>query len=62
VRLVASQLILSGLSYNARCLIIGLEVLSDRRIFVSALFARDILVGMVDCAGLAIMLRFEEFP
>jgi hypothetical protein len=28
----------------------------------SALFVRDILVGRVDCADLALMLRFEEVP
>jgi hypothetical protein len=36
-------------AYDARCLLIGLEVLSDRRIVASALFTRDILVGRVDC-------------
>jgi hypothetical protein len=41
---------------------IGLEVLSGRRIVASALFARDILVGRVDCLDLALMLRFEEVP
>jgi hypothetical protein len=46
--------------YDTRCLLIGLEVLSDRRIVASALFARDILVGRVDCLDLALMLRFEE--
>jgi hypothetical protein len=49
-------------AYDARCLLIGLEVLSDRRIVATALLARDILVGMVDCADLALMLRFEEVP
>jgi hypothetical protein len=49
-------------AYDARCLLIGLEVLSDRRIVASALFARDILVGRVDCPDLALMLRFEEVP
>jgi hypothetical protein len=48
--------------YNARCLITGLEVLSDRRIVACALFARDILVGRVDCADIVLMLRFEEVP
>jgi hypothetical protein len=47
-------------AYDARCLLIGLEVLSDRRIVPSAIFARDILVGRVDCVDLALMLRFEE--
>jgi hypothetical protein len=48
-------------AYDARCLLIGLEVLSDRRIATSsALFARDILVGRVDCPVLALMLRYEE--
>jgi hypothetical protein len=46
-------------AYDARCLLIGLEVLSDRRIVASALFARDILVGMVDSVDLALILRFE---
>jgi hypothetical protein len=49
-------------AYDARCLLIGLEVLSDRRIVASAIFARDILVGRVDCVDLALMLRFEEVP
>jgi hypothetical protein len=49
-------------AYDARCLLIGLEVLSDRRIVDSSLFARDILFGRVDCADLALMLRFEEVP
>jgi hypothetical protein len=49
-------------TYDARCLLIGLEELSDRRIVASALFARDILVGRVDCADLALMLRFEKVP
>jgi hypothetical protein len=47
-------------AYDARCLLIGLEVLSDRKIVASAVFARDILVGRVDCPDLALMLRFEE--
>jgi hypothetical protein len=45
---------------DARCLLVGLEVLSDRRIIASALFARDILVGRVHCADLALILRFKE--
>jgi hypothetical protein len=48
--------------YDARCLLIRLEVLSDRRIVTSALFARDIFVGWVDCADLAFQLRFEKVP
>jgi hypothetical protein len=48
--------------YDARCLLISLEVLFDRRIVASTLFARDILVDRVDCAVLALMLRFEEVP
>jgi hypothetical protein len=43
--------------YDARCLLIGLEVLSD-----SFLFARDILIGRAVCADLALMLRFKEVP
>jgi hypothetical protein len=49
-------------AYDARCLLIGLEVLSDRRIVASALFAGDILVGRVDSVDLALMLQFEEVP
>jgi hypothetical protein len=49
-------------AYDARSLLIGLEVLSERRIVASALFARDILVGRVDCPDLALKLRFEEIP
>jgi hypothetical protein len=49
-------------AYDARCLLIGLEVLFDKRIVASALFARDIMVGRVDCADIALMLRFEEVP
>jgi hypothetical protein len=49
-------------AYDARSLLIGLEVLSDRRIVASALFARDILVGRVHCPDLALMLRFEQVP
>jgi hypothetical protein len=44
-------------AYDARCLLISLEVLSDRIIVA---IAGDILVGRVDCAD--IMLRFEEVP
>jgi hypothetical protein len=44
------------LAYDARYLLIGLEVLSDRRIVASAIFSRDILAG----AGFALMLRFEK--
>jgi hypothetical protein len=47
-------------AYDARCFLISLEVLSDRRIVANALFAWDILVGRVDCADLAPLLRFEE--
>jgi hypothetical protein len=47
---------------DSRCLLIGLEVHSDRRIVASALFARDILVGRVDCADLALMLRIQGIP
>jgi hypothetical protein len=42
-------------AYDARCLLIGLEVLSDRRISTSALFAWEILVDRVDCADLVLM-------
>jgi hypothetical protein len=44
---------------DAKSFLLGLEVLSDRRIVTSVLFARDILVGRVDCLDLALMLRFE---
>jgi hypothetical protein len=47
-------------AFDARCLLIGLDLLSHRRIVASALFVRDILVGRVDCADLTLMLRFEE--
>jgi hypothetical protein len=47
-------------AYDARCLLIGLEVLSNRIIVASALFAWNILVDRVDCADLPLMLRFEE--
>jgi hypothetical protein len=47
-------------TYDARCLLIGLEVLFDRRIVASVLFVRDILVGRIDCADLALLLRFKE--
>jgi hypothetical protein len=49
-------------AYDARCLLIGLELISDRRIVANAPFARDILVGRVDCPDLALMLKFEEVP
>jgi hypothetical protein len=49
-------------AYDARCLQIGLKVLSDRRIVTNALFARDILVGREDCPDLDLMLQFEEVP
>jgi hypothetical protein len=49
-------------AYDARYLLIGLEMLSDRRIVTSALFVRDILVSRVDCSNLVLMLRFEEVP
>jgi hypothetical protein len=45
--------------YDASCLLIGLDVLFDRRIVTSALFARDILVGRVDFADVALMVRFN---
>jgi hypothetical protein len=58
---LTSRFILSGLSecntisFVMRCVdcrgecgLLGLEVLSDRRIVASAVFARDILVGRVD--------------
>jgi hypothetical protein len=44
-------------AYDARCLLIGLAVLSD-----SGLFAREIVVDRVDCSDFALMLRFEEVP
>jgi hypothetical protein len=49
-------------AYDSRRLLIGFQVLSNKKIFASALFARDILVGGVDCADLGLMIRFEEVP
>jgi hypothetical protein len=49
-------------AYDTKCLLIGLEALFDKRIVASALFARVILAGRVDCADLPLMLRFEEVP
>jgi hypothetical protein len=43
-------------AYDARCLLIGVEVLSDKRMVASALFVLDILYGWVDCADLALLL------
>jgi hypothetical protein len=52
------------LAYDARCLLIVLEVISDKRIVASTLFAREIVAGRVrvDCADLALILRFEKVP
>jgi hypothetical protein len=47
-------------AYDVRCLLIGFDVLSDKRIVASVFFAWDILVGRVDCADLALIQRFEE--
>jgi hypothetical protein len=52
-------------AYDARCLLIGLEVLSDRRIVTSALLALDILIGRFDSGDssiVALLLRFEKVP
>jgi hypothetical protein len=47
------------LTYDAKCLLIGLEILSDTIIVAKALFVRDILAGRVDCVNLALMLIFS---
>jgi hypothetical protein len=46
-------------AYDARCLLIGFEVLSERRIVAGALFAREILVGKVVWADLALLIQIQ---
>jgi hypothetical protein len=48
--------------YESRCLLLGLEVLSDRRKIVAALFVCDILCRRIESAYLADLLRFESSP
>jgi hypothetical protein len=48
--------------YESRCLLLGLEVLSDRRKIAAALFFRDILCGRIESHYLADLLRFESNP
>jgi hypothetical protein len=45
-------------SYESRCLLLGLAVLSDRRKTAAALFVRDILCRRIESAYLAGLLRF----
>jgi hypothetical protein len=49
-------------SYEARCVLVGLDSLEDRRMLASAMFVRDLLCGRIDSAHLASMLRFEVNP
>jgi hypothetical protein len=46
--------------YESRCLLLGLEVLSDRRRIAAALFVRDILCRRIESAYFADLLRFES--
>jgi hypothetical protein len=48
--------------YESKCLLLGLEVLSDRRKITAALFVRDILCWWIESAYLADLLRFESNP
>jgi hypothetical protein len=48
--------------YESRCLLLGLEVLSDRRKIAAALFVRHILCRRIESAYLADLLRFESNP
>jgi hypothetical protein len=48
--------------YESRCLLLGLEVLSDRRKIAAALFVRDILCGRIELVYLADFMRFESIP
>jgi hypothetical protein len=48
--------------YESRCLLLGLEVLSDRRKIAAALFVRDILCRRIESAYFADLLRFESNP
>jgi hypothetical protein len=46
--------------YESRCLLLGLEVLSDRRKIAAALFVRDILYGRNESTYLVDLLLFES--
>jgi hypothetical protein len=48
--------------FESRCLLLGLEVLSDRRKLAAGLYVRDILCGMIESAYLTDLLRFESNP
>jgi hypothetical protein len=48
--------------YFERSLLLGLDALADRRTVASALFARDIICGRIDCACLSELFRFENIP
>jgi hypothetical protein len=48
--------------YESRCLLLGLEVLNDRRKIAAALFVRDILCRRIESAYLADLLRFKSNP
>jgi hypothetical protein len=48
--------------YKSRCLLLGVEVLSDRRKITAALFVRDILCRRIESVYLADLLRFESNP
>jgi hypothetical protein len=47
---------------ESRCLLLRLEVLSDKRKIAAALFVRDILCGMIEFAYLADLLRLRVTP
>jgi hypothetical protein len=48
--------------YENRCLLLGLEVLSDRRKIAAALFVRDILCRRIESAFFDNLLCFESYP
>jgi hypothetical protein len=48
--------------YRSRSLLLGLEVLSERRKIAVALFFRDIQCRRIESAYLADLLRFESNP
>jgi Reverse transcriptase (RNA-dependent DNA polymerase) len=48
--------------YDARCLLLSLEILVDRRKVAAALFVRDILCDKIDSTYLASLLCFEDNP
>jgi hypothetical protein len=48
--------------YESRCLLFGLEVLSDRRKIAAELFVHDILCRSIDSAFFTNLLRFESNP